>query len=166
MNLIVAVDENWAIGKKNDLLFRIPEDMKFFRKMTLDRAVVCGKNTLFSFPDQKPLPRRHHFVLTHSDLADTEQMTVLHDLDALQEALSSYDPDDVFVIGGGSVYKQLYRKCRLLYVTKIFSTCCEADTFFPNLDQETGFRLLEEGPVQASENGLKYSFCIYQNLEV
>ena len=76
MNLICAVDENWAIGKDNDLLFPIPEDLKNFRRLTIDHNVICGKNTLFSFPGQKPLPRRKHFVLTHSSLEETEQLAV------------------------------------------------------------------------------------------
>ena len=81
MDLIVAVDENWAIGKGNELLFHISEDMKFFRNKTIGKNVICGKKTLLSFPDSKPLPDRHHFVLTRGEHPSYQNMTVVHSLD-------------------------------------------------------------------------------------
>ena len=90
MNLIVAVDENWGIGKGNDLLFHIPEDMKFFRATTIGKSVVCGKNTLLSFPGGKPLPQRRHFVLTHGTLEEDENLVAVHSVDDLLDRIHSF----------------------------------------------------------------------------
>ncbi len=163
MNLIVAVDKNWGIGKGNDLLFRIPEDMKFFRSVTLGKNVVCGKNTLLSFPGGKPLPDRQHYVLTHSALPSHENLEVVGSLEELEERISSIPEDDVILIGGASVYRQLYKKCKKAFVTKILACDENADTFFPDLSQDPDFILEEEGEVQISKNGLSYRFCIYTN---
>ncbi len=163
MNLIVAVDENWGIGKGNDLLFRIPEDMKFFRSVTVGKNVVCGKNTLLSFPGGKPLPDRKHFVLTHSDLPYHENLEVVRSLEELEEKISSLPEDEVILIGGASVYRQLYKKCKKAFVTKILAKDKEADTFFPDLSADPDFFLEEEGKVMVSKNGLSYRFCVYSN---
>jgi len=163
MDLIVAVDRNWGIGKGNDLLYHIPEDMKFFRRMTLGKTVICGKNTLLSFPGGKPLPDRHHLVLTHSDMEENENLTVFHSIEALLEYLKSENKKDVFVIGGGSVYRQLYSLCERAYVTRIDADTIQADVFFPDLSQDPAFDLEDEGEIQISKNGLRYSFLVYKN---
>lgn len=166
MNLIVAVDRNWAIGRKNELLFHIPEDMKFFRSKTLDRTVICGKNTLLSFPGSKPLPRRRHIVLTRQDFPDTDQMTVAHSLQEMFDRIADLPEEDVFVIGGETVYRQLYRSCKTLFVTHIQETAPDADSFFPNLKSEPDFVLREESPLMVSSSGLSYSFATYENTNV
>lgn len=164
MNLIVAVDENWGIGKGNDLLFRVPEDMKYFRSMTIGKNVVCGKNTLLSFPNSKPLPERRHFVLTHGILDEDENLVAIHSVDELMERVSRLPEDEVFVIGGASVYQQLLPQCKKIYVTKIYASDPEADTFFPNLDEDSSFSLSVPGERLTSKNGLEYSFCIYEKI--
>ena len=166
MNLIVAVDRNWAIGRKNELLFHIPEDMKFFRSKTLDRTVICGKNTLLSFPGSNPLPRRRHIVLTRQDFPNTDEMTVAHSLEELFLLIADIPEEDVFVIGGATVYRQLYRSCKTLFVTHIHETASETDSFFPNLKNEPDFILKEESPVMVSASGLSYSFATYENTNV
>ena len=125
--------------------------------------MICGKNTLLSFPGGKPLPKRHHFVLTHSALQDDPMVTCVSSLEELEEQIARLPEDEVMVIGGESVYRQLYKKCKLAYVTKIFASSVQADTFFPNLDEDPDFVLKEEGEVCLSENGTKYSFTVYQN---
>jgi dihydrofolate reductase len=165
MNLIVAVDENWGIGKGNDLLFHIPEDMKFFRSTTIGKNVVCGKNTLLSFPGGKPLPQRRHFVLTHGMLQKDENLVVIHSVDELMDRISHLPEDEVFVIGGGSVYRQFLHLCKKIYVTKIYASDPDADVFFPNLDEDPSFCLAESGERLISKNGLSYSFCIYEKLK-
>ncbi|MBR5295001.1 MAG: dihydrofolate reductase [Clostridia bacterium] len=161
MEMIVAVDMNWAIGKNNDLLFHIPEDMKFFRQKTIGKNVVCGKKTLLSFPGSKPLPDRRHFVLTHSDLEESEDLVKVSSLEDLFEKTKDIPSEEVLVIGGESVYRQLLSKCEKVYVTKIFATDPEADVFFPNLDEDKAFYLAEEGDRTVSKNGLEFSFCCY-----
>lgn len=162
MNLIVAVDENWGIGKGNDLLFHIPEDMKFFRTTTIGKNVICGKNTLLSFPGGKPLPERRHFVLTHGALAEDKNLVAVHNVEELMDRIAGIPEEDVFVIGGGSVYSQLLPFCKKIFVTKIFASDPAADTFFPNLDDDSAFRLVNAGERLTSKNGLEYSFCIYE----
>lgn len=163
MNLVVAVDSSWGIGKDNDLLYHIPEDMKFFRQLTLENYVICGRKTLISFPDSKPLPNRIHYVLTGGELEESETLIAVHTLKELEKAVSSLDDERVFVIGGESVYRQLYKKCKKAYVTKIFCGDKEADVFFPNLDLDPDFKLVEEGEVQVSKNGKRFAFFIYEN---
>jgi dihydrofolate reductase len=120
MDMIVAVDQNWGIGKGNDLLFHIPEDMKFFRQMTLGKNVVCGKKTLLSFPGGKPLPNRRHFVLTRGELEENENLVKVSSIDDLFQKIGEIPTDDVMVIGGESVYRQLLPFCKRIYVTRIY----------------------------------------------
>ena len=166
MNIIVAVDEQWGIGKNNDLLFHIPEDMKFFRSMTLGKNVICGKNTLLSFPGGKPLPDRKHFVLTHASFPETEQLVTVDSLEKLFDTISDLYEDDVLVIGGESVYRQLLPHCKKVFVTKIFKTDPEATVFFPNLDEHSDFELTEAGEKLISKNGIAYSFLTYTNKNI
>ena len=163
MNLIVAVDENWGIGKGNDLLYHIPEDMKFFRSTTMGKTVICGKNTLISFPDSKPLPNRFHLVLTKSGVPEHENILQFSDLDTLLSYVSTHPEEEYFVIGGESVYNQLYKKCEMVYVTKIFDSSKEADVHFPDLDQDADFVLFEKGEKQISKNGMEFAFYTYKN---
>ena len=163
MNLIVAVDKSWGIGKNNELLFHVPEDMKFFRKTTLEKVVVCGKNTLFSFPGSKPLPKRKHFILTHQNLEESENLKVANSIEDLLSKIQSIPSDDVFVIGGESVYRQLLPYCKKAFVTKFLALDPEADTFFPNLDENPDFILVDNGEELVSENGIKFRFTIYEN---
>ncbi len=164
MNLVVAVDTSWGIGKDNDLLYHIPEDMRFFRELTTSNYVICGRKTLVSFPDSKPLPNRTHFVLTSGDMDAGENLVVVHNIEELEKAVASLEEDRVFVIGGETVYRQLYKKCKKAYVTKIFCNEKEADVFFPNLDLDPDFKLVEEGDIQVSKNGKRFVFLTYENI--
>lgn len=166
MNLVAAVDPFWGIGKDNELLYHIPEDMKFFRELTTGNYVVCGRKTLVSFPGSKPLPNRLHFVLTGSDLEPNDNLVPVHSIQELEERLSSLPEDRIFVIGGESVYKQLYKKCKKAYITKIFCNEKKADVFFPDLDKDPDFRLIDEGDVQISKNGLRFAFLTYENISL
>ena len=161
MDLIVAVDREWGIGRNNDLLFHIPEDMRFFRQMTSGHTVVLGRKTLESFPNGKPLPNRRHIVLTRDKDYTPEGVETVHSLYELMEKLDTIK-DKVFLIGGASIYKQLYRQCKNAYVTQILADG-GADVFFPDLDQDSFFRLAEEGEVQRSSSGLFYRFMRYEN---
>ncbi len=166
MNLIVAVDEKWGIGKNNDLLFHVPEDMKFFRKMTSGKTVICGKNTLLSFPGGNPLPNRKHYVLTHGTLPESDQLVAVSDLDSLFSMISHLPEDEIFVIGGENVYRQLLPYCKKAYVTKIFKTDPDATVFFPNLDRTDDFALTDAGEKLISQNGIEYAFKVYTNTKL
>lgn len=163
MNIIVAVDGNWGIGKNNDLLFHVPEDMKFFRMMTSGKTLICGKNTLLSFPGGKPLPNRKHFVLTHGTLEEHELLVSVKSLEELFKLVSDIPDDDLFVIGGESIYRQLLPYCKKAYVTKIYKVDPEATVFFPNLDVNPNFVLSESGEKLTSQNGIEYAFLTYTN---
>lgn len=161
MNAIVAVDENWGIGKNNNLLFRIPEDQKFFREMTLGKIIVIGRNTLKGFPGGLPLKGRTNIVLTHDVRLKTNGSIVVHSVPELLDALKDYNSDDVFVAGGGNVYRQLIDKCRTAFVTKI-SGDYGADTFFPCLDKIPGWRMLKSKT--SSYEGVDIKYCKYIKL--
>ncbi len=159
MRLIVAVDQQWGIGKDNDLLCRISADMKYFRQMTTGHTLVLGRKTLESFPNKKPLPNRNHIVLTTNPAYQAEGVTLCHSIEALQTQLQTYDTDDIFVIGGGSIYAQLLPYCDTAYITHIQKTF-DADTFFPNLDENPNWTLTQKGELQ-QENGITFSFDVY-----
>lgn len=163
INTIVAVDEKWAIGKNNDLLFSIPDDMKYFRKMTLGAAVVYGKNNLLSFPGGKPLPKRRNIVIS-TTLELSEDYEVVRSLKELAELLKNETEREIFVIGGAEVYAQLLPYCRNAYITKMYRDF-EGEKFFPNLDEKPEWELKEEGQLLDHE-GLKYSFNRYENTSV
>ena len=107
MKAIVAVDEAWGIGKDGKLLTHLPEDMKFFRTVTKGKVVVMGRKTLQSFPDAKPLKNRINIVLTSDDTMNGEGLIVYRSVDDALKQLKEYDSDDVYIIGGQSIYEQL-----------------------------------------------------------
>lgn len=160
MDIIVAVDANWGIGKDGDLLHPISADLKYFRQKTTGNVLVMGRKTLESFPNKKPLPNRVNIVLTTNKDYAAEGVVFCHDLADLPEVLKPYEDKQIFVAGGGTIYKQLLSQCEKAYVTKIYETY-EADTVFPNLDENPEWELAEKGEMQ-EENGVKFSFDIYR----
>ena len=161
MNAIVAVDSNWGIGYKNKLLLSIPEDMKFFRTMTDGKVVVVGLNTLKSFPGKKPLPNRTNIILAASRRYKNEKALVCHSLEELLALLDKYNTEDVFVIGGESIYRLLLPYCSKAYITKIEKEF-KADRYFENLDEKEGWKLSDAGEL-LEHNGINYRFTTYTN---
>lgn len=143
MNLIVAADEKWAIGYKNSLLVRIPEDQKMFRQMTTGGAVIMGRKTLESFPGKRPLPNRLNVVITHDTGYKVSDAVVVHSIEEALAAVKEYEDDKIFVIGGETIYRQMLDMCSTAYVTKIDYTY-EADAYFPNLDEAEGWKLISQ----------------------
>ncbi len=163
MNLIAAVDRNWAIGKDNKLLANIPEDMKFFRETTTGGVVVMGRKTLESFPNGKPLPKRTNIVLTRDRKYKAEGAVIVHDTDELEKVLADYDTQNVFCIGGGSIYKLLEPMCDSAYITKI-DYAYDADTFFPDLDASDEWEMTEESEEKTCFD-LIYTFTKYTRVK-
>ncbi len=163
MNLIVAVDQNWGIGKLNGLLFSIPEDMKFFRSTTLNKVVCMGYNTLLSFPESKPLKNRVNVVLAPEGV-ERNDCIVVHDLKTLFDKLSGYDGEDIFVIGGGMFYKTMLPYCKNAYVTEVYANG-EATVFFENLDKLSNWKKSYLSEVKNSGD-LSFRFTLYQNSDV
>ncbi len=163
MNLIVAVDENWAIGYQNQLLAHIPEDMKYFREKTKNQVVVMGRKTLESFPGGKPLKNRVNIVLSTNPEYRVEGATVVSSIAELREALVQYESEEVFVIGGARIYKELLALCDTAYITKIEKAYAPADTYFPDLDNNPEWKLVEKGEEKEHE-GEKFRFTVYQRI--
>jgi dihydrofolate reductase len=160
MNLIVAVDKNWAIGYKNKLLVSIPADMRFFRDETTNKVVIMGKNTLESFPGGQPLINRKNIVITRDKNYRVKDATVVNSIkEALDEA-GKYKKEDVYIIGGASIYKQMLPYCDVAHITKI-DYAYHADTYFPNLDEMEDWYLAEETE-EHTYYDLTYTFCRYE----
>jgi dihydrofolate reductase len=160
---IVAVDEKWGIGKKNDLLFSLPEDMKFFREKTLNKVVIMGSNTLKSFPGGKPLKNRTNVVLFPGG-EKRDDCIIVDSMEELKLELKKYNPDDVFVIGGAMFYKTMLPYCSEVFVTKVDADG-DADVFFENVDLLDGWQCVYESPTQSS-NGYDFKFTTYKNSKV
>jgi len=160
VNLIVAVTADWGIGCENRLLYRISEDMRRFKEMTIGKVVVMGHNTFKSLPDGLPLPERANIMLSANPGLCIPGVTVCESVAKLHDVLESYATEDVFVIGGESVYVQLLNSCENAYITKIERTPM-ADTFFPNLDELPGWWLAEESETKVSKTGIQFRFCEY-----
>ena len=163
MNLIAAVDENWAIGKNNQLLVSIPADMKFFRTTTTGKVVVMGRKTLESFPNGLPLKNRTNIVLTHDKSYKVKDAIIVYSMDELWEELKKYDSDDIYVIGGESIYRQLVDACDVAHSTKI-DFAYDADAYFPNLDEKTDWELTADSEEQTYFD-LIYHFLKYEKVK-
>ena len=163
MKAIVAVDKKWGIGKKNDLLFSLPEDMKYFREKTKDKVVCMGYNTLLSFPNSKPLKNRVNIVLAPEGV-EREDCIIVHTLEQLSSELAKYDTEQVFVIGGAMFYRTMLPYCSEVLVTKVDADG-GAEVFYENLDALDNWACIEQGePIQS--NGLTIRFTIYKNSQV
>ena len=163
MNLIVAVDKNWAIGKGNKLLVSIPQDMKFFRETTMGKVVVMGRKTLESFPGGQPLKKRTNIVLTRDKNYDVKDAIVVHNIEELLNELKNYNEEDIYVIGGETIYRQLLPYCKLAHVTKI-NHGYEADTYFPNLDEDEEWAVTGVSDEQTYFD-LEYEFVRYERVQ-
>ncbi|GAA0277493.1 dihydrofolate reductase [Muricomes sp. OA1] len=160
MKLIASADKNWGIGFKNKLLVSIPTDMKFFRQTTTGKVVVMGRKTLESFPNGLPLKNRTNIVLTGNKDYRVKDAVIVHTLEELQEELKRYQSDDIYVIGGERIYRQLLPLCDTAYITRI-DHAFQADTFLPNLDELEDWKMTEEGEEQTCFD-LEFRFTKYE----
>ena len=159
---IVHADKEWGIGKGNDMMFSLPKDMKFFRETTMGHTVVMGGNTLRSFPNQKPLKNRVNIVLSRGQVRD--DCIIVRSYEELKDELKVREKEEIFVIGGGEVYKALLPYCDEALVTKV-DAVGEAEVFFPNLDEDENFICVNEGePIK--DNGYTIRFTTYKNKAV
>ncbi|WP_066715284.1 dihydrofolate reductase [Clostridium sp. Marseille-P299] len=159
MNLIVAVDKNWAIGYQNKLLVSIPADMRFFRDETTGKVVILGKKTLETFPGGKPLKNRLNIIISRQKDLKVPDAIVVNSIEEALEAAKDYKSEDIYVIGGASIYNQMLPYCDVAHVTKI-DYSYHADTYFPNLDEKEDWYLELESEEQTYYD-LEYSFCKY-----
>ena len=161
MKAIVAVDLNWGIGYKGSLLQRIPEDMKNFKSLTIGKVVVMGRETFESLPGKEPLKDRVNIVLSKNMDFVNDKLTICRSVDELLNELKKFDSEDIFVIGGESVYSQLLPYCTEAYVTKINNTYV-ADKHFINLDREETWKLVSVGDLK-NYNDIQFSYLKYVN---
>lgn len=161
ISAIVAVDNDWGIGFNGDLLEHIPADLKYFKALTSGHTVVMGTNTWNSLP-KKPLANRSNIIISSAQRVIMCQNTLrLHMEDIIE--YFKYTKDEVFIIGGGSIYKQLLPYCEKVYVTKINKSHENIDTYFPNLDELDEWTLGESSEVY-EYNDFTYQFCQYNRL--
>ena len=162
MNLIVAADKNWAIGKDNRLMWSIPADMKFFRETTKGNIVIMGRKTLESFPKGQPLKNRVNIVITRNHAYKVKGAVIVHSVgEALKEA-EKYE-GELYVIGGESIYREMLPLCDRAYVTKI-DHAYDADTYFPNLDEDGEWEMTKTSEEQTCFD-LEYYFTVYERIK-
>ncbi len=164
MELIVAVSSNWGIGSEGRLLFSIPEDMKFFRRMTEGKTVVMGRRTLETLPGGRPLKNRNNLILTRDPALEMPGAQVCHSVDEVLQAVRELPSEQVMVMGGEQVYRQLLPYCARAYVTHVEAPA-QADSFFPDLSRQSGWSLEQRGEENRCGE-LAYRFCTYVNREV
>ena len=177
LTAIAAVDQNWNIGRDGQLLISIPDDMRFFRQATKGRTVIMGRKTLESFPGGKPLKGRVNIVLSRSmacgetQIDETTKLIVLPGVDELQSYIEAHRSgrsarlcadDDIFVIGGGQIYRRLLPMCGRALITYVRHSFEGADTSFPDLDADPAWNCVQERGVQEYD-GLRFSFRTYIN---
>ena len=162
MDLILAADRGCAIGRKNGLLYSLPEDMKYFREKTRGKTVVMGQNTFLSLPGPAPLKNRVNIVLSADRSFQAPGCVNVHSFDEMFAEIAKYPEDSVMLIGGGSLYNALYTKCRRAYITWVDAKAEDADTFIPDFHRLEGWSLESESlPVETG--GYTVHFAVYYN---
>ena len=159
MELIVAVYDDWGIGKDGTQPVALSADRKFFRETTRGAMVIVGRKTLADFPGGKPLPNRVNVVLTKQDILIPDVLVCHSPEEAVALAASA---PRAMVIGGGSIYRQMLPYCDTAYITKVH-TLPESDTFFHNLDNDPNWRM-KKVLFSGEENGIRYEMCLYERI--
>lgn len=162
MNLIAAVDRNWGIGYKGQLLVSIPNDQKQFRSETIGKVVVLGRKTLETFPGGVPLRGRTNIILSAKQDYSVKDALVVHSLEELLEELKAYASEDIYIIGGESVYRQMLPYCDVAHITKI-DHVFQADSHFPDLDAMEDWVVTADSEEQTYFN-LEYIFQKYEKV--
>ncbi|MCI8512208.1 MAG: dihydrofolate reductase [Lachnospiraceae bacterium] len=153
MNLLVAADKNWAIGKRGKLLVSIPEDQRLFREETIGKVIVMGRKTLESLPGGQPLYGRKNVVLTRNRELTKKGVEFFYDMETALSFLGQFPTEDIFVIGGAEIYREFLPYCDTAHVTRI-DYAYEADTYFPDLDANPEWAVTAE-----SEEKTYFSIC-------
>lgn len=167
MKLIAAVDERWGLGYRGELLAHVRADLKNFAALTTGKTVILGSKTLATFPGGRPLKNRENIVMSRRADYSVEGAIVVHSVEELLEAVKERETDDIFVIGGESIYAQLLEYCDTAYITK-FKKTFEADAFLEDLDASEKWECISVGETQLS-NGetdtidrMEFCYCEYR----
>ena len=161
ISAIVAVDNDWGIGFNGELLEYIPDDLKYFKQLTEGHTIIMGTKTWNSLPF-KPLPNRTNIIISTAQPLIMNKRTLRLSIENVVDYLS-YTTDDVFIIGGGMIYKQLLSMCDKVYVTKIFKNHNQVDTYFPNLDKSNEWISTNQSSLQVYKD-IEYQFWIYERI--
>lgn len=162
MNCIVAADRNWGIGCDGKLLVSIPADLRMFRQETMGKVIVYGRKTLETFPMAKPLEKRINIILSRKADLEVKGAEVVHSVEELLELLKVYPTEDIYIIGGDSVYHQMIPYCDVCHVTRI-DHAYQADTWFPDLDQDPAWHVTAESDEQTYFD-IPYTFMKYERI--
>jgi len=158
ISIIVAISDDLGIGRDNDLLWHIPEDLKRFKRLTMGKCIIMGKKTWESLP-KKPLPGRRNIVLTDIPNECIDCSVTAYSID---DALGKCDTDDeVFIIGGGSVYRQFFPIADRLYITHVHKKS-QADVYFPKIDKRKWKVVEKEEAVSQDDNKIPYTYVVYE----
>lgn len=164
MKAIVAVDDKWGIGYKGELLQRIPGDMKNFKKMTIGNVIVMGRETFNSLPGKSPLKDRVNVVLSRRNDFIDDRIIICKSIEEALTELDKYQNEEIFIIGGEMIYNEFLDYCSEVYITKIKGEFT-ADKYFPNLDINENWELVESGEDQEYK-GIQYNFNRYRNMKL
>ena len=162
MNAIVSVTSDWGIGHEGALLVRNPVDMRFFVEHTRGGVVIMGRKTLESMPGHKGLPNRVNYVLTSNEKFEAPRCITVNSEEELMDELGKYAPDDVFIIGGASIYDRFYKRCDKCYVTKMDADL-DADRTITDLDADPDFEVTWKSEPH-NDNGIDYIFYLYEKI--
>ena len=160
MKAILSADRKWGLGYQGRLLVSIPSDLRFFRETTMGHVVVMGRKTLESFQCGQPRKNRVNVVLTTDKNYKVKDTVIVHTIEEMVDELKKYDSEDIFVIGGESIYRQLLPYCTKAYITKI-DHAYDADTYFTNLDEDPEWEMTKISDEQTYFD-LEYVFTIYE----
>ena len=156
ISLIAAIGKNNELGKNNTLIWKLPGDMKFFRETTINHTIIMGYNTYLSIG--KPLPKRRNIVLTSKNI-NINDIVVYHNIDdLLKKEISN---DEVFIIGGASIYNSFYSLANKMYLTLIDAEEKDADTYFPNINNDEWKQTLL---LENEDNGIKYKHVLFERI--
>ena len=161
MNAIVSVDENWGIGSNGNLLIKLPQDLLYFKTKTTNTHIILGRKTLETFPNHEPLPNRTNIILTRDLEYKKENCIICHSLNELFDKIKDIPEDNVFVIGGSSIYNQLLPFCENFYVTHLMKKFENVDAYFPNISEMNDSRLCWKSEI-ITEKGINYYFAKYE----
>ncbi|MBQ5734077.1 MAG: dihydrofolate reductase [Lachnospiraceae bacterium] len=162
MNIIAAVDNNWAIGRDGHLLVSIPNDMKLFRQETEGKVIILGRKTLATFPGKRPLENRKNIILSEDRELQVKDALVLNSVEEVLNEVKKYRSEDVYVVGGASIYEQFLPYCDVAHITKIDFEYF-ADRHMPNLDRDGEWKITEESDEQTYFD-LCYTFTKYERI--
>ena len=163
MKMIACVDRNWGIGYKGNVPVLIPADQKLLRKEIAGKVVVMGRKTLEGLPGGRPMDGCTNIVLSRKEDFTVRNATVVHSLEELFNAVKDFDPDDVYCIGGGEVYRELLPYADLAHITKIDHVYA-ADAFFPDLDSDSDWQITRDSEEQTYFD-LEYRFLCYERVK-